>query len=139
MLKSRKLVFILRFVAVSLAVGAFAVIASAQCDNAAETTLYNKFLENYKGSDEQKKTANDLGKDYVAKFGECPTDEEKKVTAFLQKWIQGYKDDLIKRQNALIESNCVNAVNNTPSKAFELCQPLLARDPESLRTHLLLS
>jgi hypothetical protein len=130
---------LVRFIAVSFLFAFFAAAASAQCDKEAEATLYQKFLDNYKGTSEQQKTANDLGKDYVAKFGECPGYEEKNVTAFVQKWLEKYKDAVVKYQAALIENNCKNAVNNTPAKAFELCQPLLAKDPESLKTHLLLT
>ena len=34
-----------------------AVAANAQCNIDAETTLYNKFLENFKGSPDQQKAA----------------------------------------------------------------------------------
>jgi len=132
MQKSLNLAFILRFIALSLVMGFFAVVTSAQCNPETEAALYQRFLDTYKGTVEQQKTANDLGKDYLAKFGDCPSTEEKKITEFVKKWLAKYEADLIDR-------NCTNAVNNLPTKAFDLCGPLLAKDPESLRTHLLLS
>jgi hypothetical protein len=140
MKRAFRLTFAVRFIVILLVAGfSVAIVSAQQCDNAAETALYQKFLDNYKGTPEQQKMANDLGKDYLAKFGECPSEAEKKITAFVQKWLEKYKDAVAKYQDALIENNCRNAVNNTPAKAFELCQPLLAKDPESLKTHLLLT
>src|SRR5688572_9750833 len=122
-----------KFVAIVflLAGSAFAVNAQV-CDADALAVVYDKFLSQYKGTPEQQKTASETGKEYLSKFGTCSTEAEKKITDFITKWLAKY-------EAATTEFNCTNAVNKTPAQAFELCRPYLARDPESLRAHLLLS
>jgi len=111
----------------------FAVIAgSAQCNIDAETSLYNKFLENFKGSAEQQKIAVQVGKEYIAKYEKCSTEGEGKVIVYIQNWLTKY-------EIAALESNCTAAVSNTPEQAFDLCQPYLAKDPENLRAYLLIT
>ena len=124
--------FFLRVIAAAAFSLIFAAAAAAQCDTDAEMALYNKFLQNFKGSAEQQKTAYQNGKDYIEKFGKCPSDEEKKITVFIQKWITAYEADLI-------ENNCTTAVKNTPEQAFESCQPYVTKDPENVRAYLLLT
>ena len=128
--------FTVRFLAKAIAVAVFAFFtvsaANAQCDTDAETVLYNKFLEKFKGSADEQKAASQIGKDYVAKFGTCPSDNEKKITDYIQKWLAKY-------EAALIDYNCANAADKTPAQAFDLCQPLVAKDPENLRPWLLMT
>ncbi|MBA3353965.1 MAG: hypothetical protein H0U23_16355 [Blastocatellia bacterium] len=106
--------------------------ANAQCDTEAVTALYNKFLTDHKGTPEQRKAASETAKEYLSKFGECPTDAEKKIAAFVKGWQSRFEAELI-------ESSCTNAVDKTPAQAFQLCQPYLAKDRENLRAYLLLS
>ena len=108
------------------------IAANAQCDTDAVAATYSKFLENHKGTPEQKKIAHETAKEYLAKFGECPTDAEKKVAAYIKNWQAKY-------EAWQIESACTNAVDKTPARAFELCRPYVAKDPENLRAYLLLS
>ena len=46
----------------------------AQCttDADAKAALYQSFLSDYKGPPEQQKKASQTGKDYLAKYGDCP-------------------------------------------------------------------
>ena len=128
--------FSVRFLAKAIAVAAFALFtvsaANAQCDTDAETVLYNKFLENFKGSPDQQNAANQIGKDYLAKFGACPSDNEKKIVDYIQKWLAKY-------EAALVDYNCANAADKMPTQAFDLCQPFVAKDPENLRPWLLMT
>ena len=124
--------FFLRAIAITVFALFSVIAANAQCDTDAETALYNKFLEGFKGSAEQQKAAYQNAKDYIAKFGKCPSDEEKKITAFIQKWMTAYESDLI-------ENNCINAAKTAPEQAFEQCQPYAAKDPENVRPYLLMT
>lgn len=110
----------------------FAAAADAQCETDAETALYNSFLANYKGTPQEQKAAYVAAKDYVAKYGTCPSDAEKKVTDFVQKWMAKY-------ELAVAEYDCTTAVSATPDKAFDLCQPYVAKDAENLKAYLLLT
>jgi hypothetical protein len=110
----------------------FTLSASAQCDPEAVGALYTKFLDNYKGTAQQLQVASVTAKEYLSRFGECPTEPEKKVTAYIKEWQTKY-------EATLIESKCTNAVDKSPVQAFQECQPYLAKDPENLRAHLLLS
>jgi len=131
-----KVLFSVRFLIKALAVAAFAffsvMTANAQCNTDAETAIYNKFLENFKGSADQQKAASQTGKEYLAKFGTCPSDNEKKITDYIQKW-------LVKYEVAVVDYDCGNAVDKTPTQAFDLCQPFVAKDPENLRPWLLMT
>ena len=106
--------------------------AKAQCNIDSETSLYNKFLENFKGSPEQQKAAAQIGRDFVAKYGNCPSANEKETTEYIKKWLINY-------EISLLENNCISVLNNTPEQAFDLCQPYIAKDPENLRPYLLLT
>lgn len=105
--------------------------ANAQCNAASETDLYNSFLSNFKGSATEQKAAYTIGKDYISKFGSCSSDEEKKVTEYIRKWMAKY-------DGAAVEYDCNTAVNTTPEKAFELCQPYVSKAPDNVRPYLLL-
>ena len=102
--------------------------ASAQCDPEAVGSLYTKFVDNHKGTAQQLQVASLAAKEYLSKFGECPTEAEKKITAFIKGWLMRY-------EGALIESKCTTAVDSSPAQAFQACQPYLAKDPENLRRH----
>ena len=128
--------FSVRFLTKVFAVAAFVLFsvmaANAQCDTDAETVLYNKFLENFKGTPDQQKAASQTGKEYLAKFGTCSSDNEKKITDYIQKWLAKY-------EAAVIDYDCANAADKTPTQAFDLCQPFIAKDPDNLRPWLLMT
>jgi hypothetical protein len=120
------------FLSIVVLITLTAISANAQCDPEAEGVLYQKFLAAYKGSPEQKKIANETGKEYLKKFGECPSEEEKKIASYIKNWSETY-------EALQIELACSTAVEKTPARAFELCGPYLARDKENLRPYLLMS
>ncbi|HKX82629.1 MAG TPA: hypothetical protein VJL58_00285 [Pyrinomonadaceae bacterium] len=105
---------------------------AAACDTEALTALYNKFLFENRGALAERKAASATAKQYLSKYGECTAEHEKKITVFLKDW-------QVKHETAIDESKCIDAVDNTPAKASQLCAPYLARDPENLRAYLLLS
>jgi hypothetical protein len=106
--------------------------ANAQCGTEDQIALYNKYVAERTGTTEQQKTAIATGKEYLSKFGECTTEEDKKINKYIKNWQAKY-------EAAVDEFSCTNAVDNTPAKASQLCGPYLARDPENLRAYLLLS
>jgi len=110
----------------------FALAANAQCDIEQSNTAYKKFTDNYKGSFEQKNLANDVGKEYLAKFGECPEEGQKTIAAFVRKWLDKFATELP-------ELTCLNAVDKTPTQAVQLCEPYLAKDRNDLRSYLLIA
>ena len=121
-----------RFLSIALFLTLSVIAANAQCDTDALTAAYNKYVENHKGTPAQQRVANDLAKDYLSHFADCPGEYEKKITAYIKDWQTKY-------EARLIESVCVNAVGNTPAQAFERCRPYVAKNPENLRAYLLLS
>src|SRR5688500_11994326 len=129
-----------KLLAIATLLTIFSLTAAAQeCGTENQTALYNKFLADRKGKPEQQKAASITAKEYLSKFGNCPSEEEKKITEYLKNWLTDYETKQREQEAKAIENSCVNAVNKTPAQAFELCQPYLARDPENLRAHLLLS
>jgi hypothetical protein len=126
------------FIAVALATFALSTQAQApaspqpQCDNEELTASYEKWLKSRTGPLAKQKTAADLAKDYIAKYGECPGEAEQKITAYIRKFQNDYAI-------AVDEAACTGAVDQTPARAFELCRPHVARNPDSLRNQLLLS
>ncbi len=121
-----------KFLTITFLLAGFALTANAQCDTDEQRALYAKFVADHKGTPEQRKAASLAAKDYLSKYAECSTEAEKKITIFVKDW-------LVKYEVAIDESKGTTAVQKTPAQAFELCRPYLARDPESLRAHLLLS
>jgi hypothetical protein len=97
----------------------------------AKAALYKKFLDNYKGTPEQQKTASEAGNEYLTKYGNCPDDSDKQITAFVQKWVGKY-------EAAAADFNCTKAVNESPAQAFQVCAPLRDKDPQNLKYHLML-
>lgn len=121
-----------RILTVALFLTISAIAANAQCDTEALTATYLKFRDAPKATPEQQRAASDTAKEYLSKFADCPGEAETKITAYIKKWQTDY-------EAKLIDSACTSAVESTPAKALEACKPLLAKDPESLRTYLLLS
>ena len=66
--------------------------ALSSCDDLdAKAKLYQKFLYNYKGTVEQQKVAYETGKEYIAKYGDCPDEADKKVAAYIRMWMAKYE------------------------------------------------
>src|SRR3982751_4758120 len=78
----------------------------------AKAALYKKFLDSYKGTPDQQKAANDAGNEYLTKYGNCPDDSDKQITAFIQKWVTKY-------EAASKDFNCTKAVNDNPAQALQ--------------------
>ncbi|HST52354.1 MAG TPA: hypothetical protein VLJ61_10130 [Pyrinomonadaceae bacterium] len=109
--------------------------AAAQCtaEADAKAALYKKFLDNYKGTPPQQKTASDTGHEYLTKYGNCPDDADKKIATFIQNWVSKY--DVAARNFA-----CTDAVAQKDyAKAFEACHVILSAEPDNLDTMLLLA
>jgi hypothetical protein len=105
---------------------------AAQCDAEALNDAYQKFRKDYRGSADQQKAASQTGKEIVTKFADCTEEDQKRITVFVKGWLDKY-------DAALIEFQCVDAVNNSPLKAFDACQQFAAKDPDNLSTNLLLA
>ena len=126
-----KIIFARALTAAAVAlISAFA--AHAQCGTEEAGAVYKKFLDNYKGTAEQQKAAAETGKEYLARYGSCPEEADKKIAAFVTKWLEKYAA-------AVIEFECASAVEKTPAQAFQACGPYLAKDDENLKAWLLLS
>jgi hypothetical protein len=66
--------------------------APPSCDDKdAKAKLYQKFLDNFKGNVEQQKVAYEAGKEYVARYGDCPEEGDKKVAAYIRNWLAKYE------------------------------------------------
>src|SRR3712207_3067157 len=82
----------------------------------AKAAMYQKFLANYRGTPDQQKTASETGREYLSKYGSCPDESDKKITAFVQNWVTKYED-------AVEEFACTEAFNKKDyAKAFQACQ-----------------
>ncbi|HVF29977.1 MAG TPA: hypothetical protein VNA22_03360, partial [Pyrinomonadaceae bacterium] len=127
-----------RFLTIAIVLTAAAMFTQAQapvsqCDYDEFTSLYQKFRESRKGYPLAKqKVANDIAKEFISKFGACPGDAEQTIVGYIKKF---QNDHAV----AVDDATCVDAVNQTPARAFDLCKPHIAREPDSLRTQLLLS
>lgn len=135
----------LRLLVMAALTAAFALSAFAQTPAPAATpaagpctteveqkaALYKKFLDNYKGSPEQQKIANEAGNEYLTKYGNCPDDSDKQITAFVQKWVTKY-------EAATVEFNCTKAVNENPAQALQACQDLMRKNPDNPKYPLML-
>src|SRR5215212_422662 len=56
----------------------------------AKAALYKKFLDNYKGTPDQQRSASETGKEYLSKYGACPDEGDKKIATFIQNWVTKY-------------------------------------------------
>ena len=66
--------------------------APSQCNDLdAKANLYQKFLDNFKGTVEQQKVAYEVGKEYIARYGDCPDKADKKVAAYVRRWVAAYE------------------------------------------------
>ena len=132
---------VFRLLLIPALVAAFAVSTAAQSSAATrclqeaqpKKDLYEKFLANYKGTVEDQKLANELGNEYVTKYGNCPDDADAKVTQFVQRWLDRYA-------KAVREFACTDAINRKDyARAFPACGRLVQEQPDNLDWLLLLS
>jgi hypothetical protein len=136
---------VLRFLIVATFITAFATAAFAQdaaapaqaspctTDADAKAALYDKFLKSYRGTPDQQKMASETGKEYIAKYGTCPDESEKKIASFIQSWVGKY-------DVAVRNFNCTDAFNKKDyTRTFEACRVVLNAEPDNIDTVLLLS
>lgn len=111
--------------------GSAASVCTTEAD--AKAALYKKFLDNYKGTPEQQKTANETGKEYMGKYGTCPDESDKKIATFIQNWNTKY-------EKAVRDFACTDSFDKKDfAKAFEACRVILAAEPDNISTVLLLA
>lgn len=97
----------------------------------AKAALYKKFTDNFKGTPDQQKIAYEAGKEHLGKYGACPEASDQQIAKYIQNWVGKY-------EKAVVEFNCIEAVNKTPAQAFQACQPIIAANPDNLKYQLLL-
>jgi hypothetical protein len=125
---------ILVVLAAVFATPAFAQDAGACVREAeAKVALYQKFLANYRGTVVQQKAANESGKEYLSKYGNCPDEADKKVAQFVQRWLGKY-------EKAEREFICTETFRKKEyARTFEVCQVVLNDEPDNLEWLLLLT
>lgn len=75
------------------ALPASSVPAPSSCDDMpAKSRRYKKFLDNFKGDVEQQKVAYEAGKEYISRYGGCPAESDRKVSAYISKWLEKYEE-----------------------------------------------
>jgi hypothetical protein len=66
--------------------------AHGSCDDLeTKKKHYETFLGNFKGNPEQQKVAYEAGKDYIAKYENCPKESDKNIAAYIRKWLDKYE------------------------------------------------
>ena len=69
------------------------VAVPGSCDDLeTKATLYKTFLDNFKGNPEQQKVAYEAGKDFVSRYEHCTEESDKKVIAYIGKWLTKYEE-----------------------------------------------
>ncbi len=113
--------------------GTAAQASPCTTDAEAKAALYKKFLDNYRGTPDQQKGAADTGKEYLSKYGTCPDEGDKKITAFIQNWVTKY-------DKAVRDFACTDAFNKKNyAGAFQACQVIITAEPDNIDTVLLLA
>ncbi|HYY98297.1 MAG TPA: hypothetical protein VE642_06890, partial [Pyrinomonadaceae bacterium] len=113
--------------------GAAAQASPCTADADAKAALYKKFLDNYKGTPEQQRSASETGKEYLSKYGTCPDESDKKITIFIQNWVTKY-------DKAVRDFACTDAFNKKDyARAFQACQVILNQEPENTEVVLMLA
>ena len=66
--------------------------AHGSCDDLeTKKKHYETFLGNFKGNPEQQKVAYEAGKDYFARYQNCPKESDKNIVAYIRKWLDKYE------------------------------------------------
>jgi hypothetical protein len=60
-------------------------------DIEAKAALYQKFLDDNKGSPEQQKVAYETGKNFISRYGDCPGARARGVSDYVRKWVGKYE------------------------------------------------
>lgn len=60
----------------------------------AKAALYQKFLDNFKGGPEQQKVAYETGKEFIARYGDCPKTRDREIADFIRSWMGKYEHAL---------------------------------------------
>jgi hypothetical protein len=133
---------VLRLVLVAALAAVFALPAFAQTtspagtaaapspqDAEAKAALYKKFTDNYKGTPEQQKIADEAGKEYIGKYSSDPDPNNAQIVSFIQKWLTKY-------EKAVHDFEFTQAIANNPAQAFQLGRQMLASDPDNLKINL---
>lgn len=116
----------------ALAQGTQTAQASGPCgETDAQAALYQKFRDNFKGTPDKQKIAYEAGKEYLSKYGGCADEGIKQIVAYIQNWVTKY-------DAALEDFNCTNAVNKTPTQAYQACQSLINKNPDNLKVYIML-
>jgi hypothetical protein len=117
----------------ALAQDAAAAPGPCTTDADAKAALYKKFLDNYKGSPDQQKTASDTAKEYISKYGTCPDAGDKQIATFIQNWATKY-------DKAVRDFNCTDAFNKKDyARAYQACNVILAAEPDNVDITLMLA
>ncbi len=113
--------------AVTFALPAIAQDAAAPAqDDPAKTAMYEDFVKKRRDkSPASQKAAYDVGKEYVSKYG-APEDQ---YNTYVRNWVGKY-------EVALREFELNTALNNDPTKAFQLARGVLAGDADNLGLHI---
>lgn len=115
--------------------------AAPQCNIEERDKLYNdKFFPNYKKSNtpQQREVAFQAGKEYLSKYNNCATSEdEKKVVAFLTKWVADYEKD--KAEKATIDAINTAAKSKDAAVLFTKGKEFYAQNPDNLTIALFIA
>ena len=76
------------------------IAASSSCTDDVErkAKLDKKFLDNYQGGPAQQKVAYDAARKFLARYGNCPDEEDKRVADYLLKRVGKYEEAAIEFQ-----------------------------------------
>jgi hypothetical protein len=67
--------------------------APGSCDDEElKTGLYKIFLDNYKGGPGQQKAAYEAGKEFIAKYGDCPDEDVRRIISYVRNWVGKYEE-----------------------------------------------
>ncbi|HEX8249759.1 MAG TPA: hypothetical protein VF599_16390 [Pyrinomonadaceae bacterium] len=126
---------VFKFLSLGMMLMVFAVapaFAQEECEG-----LYKKWLDNYKGTPEQKQTAVDAGKEFISK---CNTPEQAEIIKYLQVQVPKLEGTLKSGKNvecfntAVKDAKTVNADN-----AFRCGKEILASAPDQIDVPLVLA
>ncbi|HEX9959326.1 MAG TPA: hypothetical protein VGB00_00170 [Pyrinomonadaceae bacterium] len=99
--------------------------------------LYKKWLDNYKGTDAQKQTAIDAGKEFISK---CNTAEQAEIIKYLQVQVPKLEGTLKSKSTIDCFNNAVkDAKNVNADNAFRCGKEILAGNPDQIDVPLVLA
>lgn len=124
------------FMTAFTAVGATSVFAQDVCgDVEAKQALYKQITDNYAGTNDQKKTAINAGKQYVSKYGACADDSAivKYINESILPMEKAIAEDEVKAKKAALYSS-FNTAAKTKNTAdiFASGKDILAKEPDNI-------